>query len=175
MTMTAELPLYAVASMRGRLGTPELVRKFIEAGNATLTVASRGSGQRFTFKFQRPEDPQKKFPGAAKPPPIFAKVLTGQDNEGDYSFIGTLFPPKLEDIRFSGKSRVAATAPSVKALSWMLHHLYGSGQGVSAQSLFRQAEFWHEGRCGRCGRKLTVPSSIASGFGPDCMAMMGGG
>lgn len=25
-----------------------------------------------------------------------------------------------------------------------------------------------EGACGRCGRKLTVPGSIASGIGPTC-------
>lgn len=29
-------------------------------------------------------------------------------------------------------------------------------------------EVWHEGRCGRCGRALTVPESIASGIGPVC-------
>jgi hypothetical protein len=27
----------------------------------------------------------------------------------------------------------------------------------------------HEGRCGRCGRTLTVPESIESGFGPECI------
>jgi len=29
-------------------------------------------------------------------------------------------------------------------------------------------EIWHEGRCGRCNRKLTVPASIALGIGPEC-------
>src|ERR1700675_3055956 len=29
------------------------------------------------------------------------------------------------------------------------------------------------GKCGRCGKPLTVPESIASGFGPDCREMMG--
>jgi hypothetical protein len=29
-------------------------------------------------------------------------------------------------------------------------------------------EVWHEGRCGRCGRRLTVPESIESGLGPEC-------
>jgi hypothetical protein len=32
---------------------------------------------------------------------------------------------------------------------------------------------WHEGRCGRCGRKLTVPESIESGFGPECASILG--
>ena len=30
-------------------------------------------------------------------------------------------------------------------------------------------ELWHEGRCGKCGRVLTVPTSISTGFGPDCL------
>ena len=29
-------------------------------------------------------------------------------------------------------------------------------------------EVWHEGRCGRCGRKLTTPQSVETGFGPVC-------
>ena len=29
---------------------------------------------------------------------------------------------------------------------------------------------WHEGKCGACGRKLTVPDSIKSGIGPVCAA-----
>jgi hypothetical protein len=32
----------------------------------------------------------------------------------------------------------------------------------------------HEGRCGRCGRTLTVPESIESGIGPECAKKMAG-
>lgn len=34
-------------------------------------------------------------------------------------------------------------------------------------------EFWHEGRCARCSRRLTVPESISSGFGPECIKLAG--
>ena len=34
-------------------------------------------------------------------------------------------------------------------------------------------EFWHEGRCARCSRRLTVPESISSGFGPECIKLVG--
>lgn len=34
-------------------------------------------------------------------------------------------------------------------------------------------EFWHEGRCAACARRLTVPESIATGFGPDCSDRLG--
>src|ERR1019366_4832357 len=33
-------------------------------------------------------------------------------------------------------------------------------------------EVWHEGKCGRCGRKLTVPESIERGIGPECERLM---
>jgi hypothetical protein len=31
----------------------------------------------------------------------------------------------------------------------------------------------HAGKCGRCGRKLTVPQSIETGIGPECASIMG--
>jgi len=34
-------------------------------------------------------------------------------------------------------------------------------------------EFWHEGRCAACARRLTVPESVATGFGPDCADRLG--
>ena len=34
-------------------------------------------------------------------------------------------------------------------------------------------EFWHEGRCAACARRLTVPNSIATGFGPECADRLG--
>lgn len=32
----------------------------------------------------------------------------------------------------------------------------------------KQVEFWHEGQCGVCARKLTDPESIKRGIGPEC-------
>jgi hypothetical protein len=32
----------------------------------------------------------------------------------------------------------------------------------------------HEGRCGKCGRLLTVPESVETGIGPECAKRMGG-
>jgi hypothetical protein len=35
-------------------------------------------------------------------------------------------------------------------------------------------EVWHEGRCGACGRRLTVPESIERGLGPECYGRRNG-
>ena len=45
---------------------------------------------------------------------------------------------------------------------------------TSNTALPPKAEVWHEGSCGRCGRKLTVPESIENGLGPVCAGLVVG-
>jgi hypothetical protein len=144
-----------LSTLRGQLTDAGSIRRFIEAGRATLTIRSAGTGTRFTYRFNRPDgdDDQR---------PIWVSVLAGSDNESSYAYVGTLFAP-FGVLRFTAKSKVGPEAPSSKALAWLLRQVY-EVDGLRLD----QAEVWHEGRCGRCGRKLTVPESIASGFGPEC-------
>jgi DNA-directed RNA polymerase subunit RPC12/RpoP len=32
-----------------------------------------------------------------------------------------------------------------------------------------QIKVYHEAKCARCGHRLTVPESIETGFGPNCL------
>ena len=73
--------------------------------------------------------------------------------------MGTIFD--AEKFVHGRKSRVGEDAPSARAFRWIWSRF------VSDKD-FAPAEFWHEGRCGRCGRKLTVPASIERGLGPVC-------
>lgn len=156
--------------LRGQLTDIARLREFIAAGNATLTFVSKITGHRFTFKFVRPkEEPNQ-------PRPVFVKVLTGPDNEQSYEFIGTIFPrhfgQDLSDYKHSfRKSRIDVNALSVCAVRWLLDKAFG--EHSNPELLFARCEVWHEGRCGRCGRKLTVPESIATGFGPECAERIG--
>ena len=157
--------------MRGQLSERAKVRQFISAGNATLTLVSKETGDRLTFKFGRPKDwePSPQRPVA----PIFVSVLSGSDNESDYSFMGTvwpennMFPDGPLTYRHSPKSRLTFGSKSVKVAVWFVT------KALADDDKFQQTEVWHEGRCGRCGRKLTVPSSIESGFGPECIGKVG--
>ena len=146
-------------ALRGRLEDPETIRTFALAGNAILTVASRRTGVRFTYRIRAP------FEGGAfkvEQSVRFVAVLTGADNANDYTYLGTL----QEGVYHHGrKSRIGEEAPSAAAFRWFWRVL-DSGR-------IEQCEVWHEGRCGKCGRKLTVPESVARGLGPDCAAMMG--
>lgn len=129
--------------------TPEWVR----AGNAVFTVVSNATGTRFTFRVRQPK------PDA----PHFVGVLTGPDNESSYTFLGTLFADGT--YRHGRKSSIGADAPSAKAATWFFNNL-GNAAAMA------KCKVYHEGRCCRCGRKLTVPSSVESGIGPECAGRM---
>lgn len=127
-------------------------RRFILAGNATFTLTSAKTGTRFTYKIKAKEVEGGKTLH-------FVSVLTGQDNEADYTFLGTIFEGR--EFRHSKKSHIGVDAPSAKAFAWSFGR-------IMADSLGADATVHHEGRCGRCGRKLTVPDSIELGLGPEC-------
>ena len=46
-----------------------------------------------------------------------------------------------------------------KVFAWLLRHL---------DALPEKCQFWHEGRCACCSRRLTDPVSIEHGIGPIC-------
>lgn len=180
-----------------KLLNPTDATKFILAGNATFTVVRPAREKdgvtqpeaRFTYKLTRAKGSEPKRPW-------FVKVLTGCSNESDYTFLGTVFPEGSGLIyRHSfRKSPIAETAPSARGIGWLIRHLSELQELSAAQSATKAQEgvfanvtgtvldeqlkeivaslsrlqVWHEGRCGRCGRKLTVPSSIETGLGPEC-------
>lgn len=139
--------------MSARFGTDSEALAFVLAGNARLTLVSRKTGARFTYRVRRPAD-------AGTDGVHFVSVLTGPDNEHDFQFLGTIF----EGARFvhGRKSKIAEDAPSARAFAWAFRHL------AQSRELPELLEVWHEGACGRCGRALTVPESIARGLGPEC-------
>jgi hypothetical protein len=138
---------------RARLQSPEAVKTFALAGRATLTLQSERTGARFTYRLRKGRNAR---PG--QEPPIFVDVLTGADNESAYSWFGMIAGDRFAHAR---KSDLPCDAPSAKAFSW-------AWERVCAGQLPDQLSIWHEGRCGRCNRKLTVPESIESGIGPEC-------
>ena len=128
------------------------IADFIFGGKSIFTVRNVNTGNRFTYKFTR-----KKTLKEGDEDVVFVKVLMGSDNTSDYMFIGTVFGQRT--YRHSSKSPFGSDTQSSKAIEWVVRNL---------NSLPPNIEVWHEGRCGRCGRKLTVPESIQSGFGPEC-------
>lgn len=146
-----------------RLFDVDSVHRFATGGNARFTLVSVKTGSRFTFRVAAPK---RSLDGDAKTPEEaslwFVSVLTGADNESSFTYLGLLKMGQA-GARFEHgrKSSISPAAPSAKAFDWFW------GQ-VAKGSLPDCVEVWHEGRCCRCGRTLTVPSSIESGIGPEC-------
>jgi hypothetical protein len=136
----------------------EQIARFALAGNATLTLRSLASGARFTYRVRLAPNSDESTPLERRT--WFVKVLRGADNEADYSYIGFIRDGRF--IHGAGKSFAAADAPSVIAFGWFVRTV------LFGQKASEKLEVWHEGSCGRCGRKLTVPESIETGMGPDC-------
>ena len=125
---------------------------FAFAGRARFTLVSKATGKRYTYRVAESKD------GG----PFFASVLVGQNNEQDYEYLGfTKFEPGAPAGLIAGKKGNPAH-PAYKALDWSLRQL-------AANNMPEALEFWHEGRCARCGRALTDPASIEVGFGPECI------
>lgn len=141
----------------GLLTTWTDVQAFVFAGNATFTLRSVVTGTRFTYKVRR----RKENP--ADDEVFFVNLLRGSDNEKDFSYMGVLRKP-AKFFWTSASGKVGRQAPAYKALLWFLDALAVQRSLVLGTKL----EVWHEGKCACCGRKLTVPESIASGWGPFC-------
>jgi hypothetical protein len=182
-TLIQTVPPFPPAPL-GRLDSWQAVQDFVFAGTATFTLRSTATGARFTYKVSVKKEDRKRLgeerdlrQHAAecgtqlefRPPfteadvTYFVNLLRGPDNDADFSYMGVLRkePPRFFWTAASGK--VSRSAPAYKALVWFVdamrqeRDVLGSKLGV-----------WHEGRCGRCGRKLTVPESITAGLGPEC-------
>lgn len=123
--------------------TKEALR-FIFAGKSIVTFRNYKTGNRFTFRIKQAKDSNL----------FFVSVLTNPD-----VYIGTCIEG---NFKYGRKSSISSDSQSVKVFNFMLG-LLKSG------NLPDFLEVWHEGHCGKCGRRLTVPSSILNGLGPECV------
>lgn len=129
--------------------------EFFTAGKAIFTVKNNETGNRFTFRVKSAKSQRLLW---------FVSVLNGPNNSNDYLYIGSIFGLKFTTTT---NSKVNRQAMSFKAFDWIWKHVNHYGP------LPHYVEVFHEGRCGRCGRKLTVPSSIKRGIGPECVNYVG--
>lgn len=127
--------------------------KFILAGNSTFTCLNTKTDNRFTYKVKLSKT------STPENPLFYVKVLTSPET---YQFIGSIF---REKFKYSQKSKISNDTQSVAVFQYILSKLL-------LDKLDPCVEIYHEGRCGKCGRPLTVPESIEMGIGPECFKMM---
>lgn len=138
-------------------------KDFILAGRAIFTVVSI-TGERYTFKVTRKDSTNPRFPA----PSYFAAVMTGSANDSDssYDYVG-IVQAGAGTVKATRNSKITPDDVRAKVLNFALSVAWG------ARALPAGYKIHHEGRCGRCGRLLTVPESIVTGFGPECSERMG--
>lgn len=140
---------------RAPLADTAAARTFATAGKAIFTLENSATGRRFTFKVRK----NSRDAG----PAFFVSVLTGSDNNSDYTYLGCIF--RDGEYRHGSRSSIGRDAMSAKAFAWFW-------TTITRGELPASVTVWHEARCGRCGRRLTVPESVASGFGPECVRLV---
>ena len=142
----------ATAHAAAKLASPVAARNFMLAGKAIFTLVSLKTGTRYTFKVVH--KPANEKYGES----WMVSYLTGPDNWANYSYIGQI---KNGTFRTTKASKLTMASAPVAGFNWAFTRI---NAGLETPNM----EVWHAGKCGRCGRLLTVPSSIEMGLGPEC-------
>ena len=140
--------------------TREATRILILSGFAIFTVVSKKTGKRITFKVAK----AKAKKGYNNEGTFWVSRLSGPDNMSDYTPLGMI---ANSDIFRSTRNSPPANDPGVVAFKWLWTVVQVDGV------LPTNVEVWFEGRCCKCGRRLTVPSSINRYMGPECASKAG--
>ena len=132
--------------------TAQHARIFMLAGLSHITVQSKTSAERFTYRVR-----QNYNDG----PSHYVELLTGPDNTQCYSYLGCIFD--RERYSHGRKSKIDQSSPAAMAFSWIWASL-------QCDCFHPKFSLWHEGYCVKCKRLLTTPDSIRRGMGPVCYA-----
>lgn len=152
----------------GLMTDAKQVLAFMLSGNATLTF--KGQTKSYTYKVTKSDEPTDEQKAKGWSQAWFVALLTGSDNENNYTYMGIIRTDRRTGVLAfytAGRTRYNMQSPNVVAFTWAFNIML---QGRMPVGL----EVWHEGKCGRCGRKLTDADSIKNGFGPVCVDLMGG-
>ena len=149
-------------------------RKFVTAGRAIFTLSVPADFRaihpkcrdRYTFRVVR-KPATEKWPEA-----FFINLLSGPENTNDYTPLGRL-NPETGAVWLVSISKLTAHSWSVRLVRRVLACIWHVSNAKPEDIEAAGFEIRHAGRCGRCGRVLTVPESIDCGLGPKCAAMMG--
>lgn len=142
-----------------------ITKEFMLAGNATFTLELNQEFQQklnrahYTFRVTCSESEKwgKTY---------FVGLLTGPDNESDYTYLGLIANDML---KLTQKSRFSSETPVVKLCNRLINRIMKDETQAVIDAGFG---LHHEGKCGRCGRTLTTPESVSIGIGPECLKRM---
>lgn len=132
--------------------------RFFEGGHAYFSVKN-AQDEHFTYRINSKENTD----GTTV---FFVALLTGPDNWANYTYMG-MYSPETGEIRLTRASRYAEDSTPVKVARWAVKIVRTQGAVPAGYSIR------HNGKCCRCGRMLTDPTSIERGIGPECVKEVG--
>lgn len=156
----------------GQLIYPGEIRRYILGGNSCFTLVNTHTGERRTYKVKSATRNREAnwSTGNQDRSTYFVSFRSGPgDSFSDYSYLGMLVQGGDGAYRLKETSKSKARKGSVafNLIDFAWHAVEVACRVPS------WLEFYHEGSCCMCGRKLTVPESIASGIGPECEGKAG--
>lgn len=133
-----------------------MIPEFVLGGNATITLKSGETGNRYTYKIVNSKDNDNLY---------FIHLLHGPDNEKNYKYIGCYYKDTeyFHSAKYYSNMDKRLRPASVQAIDYFFKRLYDIPDNLIV---------YHEGKCARCGRKLTTPESLERGFGPECYSII---
>ena len=138
--------------------TPDKVLDYIFGGKAVLTVKSLKTGKHITYKVAQKVTKAKGPDGKTvkkREDFFFVSVMTGSDNN-TFTYLGVVARTK-GIVKTTTKSSFTDNDPATKVIQWVIN-----------RPTHKDLRVFHDNTCGRCSRRLTVPTSIKSGIGPIC-------
>lgn len=134
----------------------------ILAGDSTFTIACPDNEHRtYRVKHRPAEGKWREM--------WFVSMLTGSDNETDYSYLGSL-NTHTGQLQLTAKSKLPADSFPVRLLNRVLARIWSDDLAAVEVHGYK---VHHAGKCCRCGRKLTTLASCELGIGPECAKEMG--
>ena len=153
-----------------------ITKEFVLAGKAIFTLeiphewaAEHDAHAHYTFKVVLKQGSDGSDGKPKRDDVYFVNLLSGPDNGSDYSYLGVLNVPS-GSVVLTRASKVGAESWSYRLLNRVLANLWG---GTEQKILDAGFDVHHEGRCGKCNRRLTTPESIKLGIGPECRKGLG--
>lgn len=139
------------------------IKEFFSGGRAIFTIEVpeyfqklHKSNPHYTFRIRLHEKDNKEF--------YFVELLSGPDNTRNYTYVG-LFNKNTGQLALTTKSKVTEDAWSVRLFRRVMAKIFENDTPAITNAGF---DVHHEGKCGKCGDKLTAPESIKIGLGPYC-------
>lgn len=144
-------------------------KTFITAGKATFTIEmpeaiakKHFDGRKhYTYGVNKKESTSERYPDDI----YFVSLYSRIDGSKKSIYLG-LLNPETGEIKETRNSASPEMVP-FRFARFAFKHIWKNG------AMPEGYEVNHTGSCGQCGRELTTPESIKTGFGPVCAKRLG--